>query len=70
MFNTTGQSHSQGIENEKFVIDFLNNMGFYSSPLVHLGGTQNKADAMAGDVSVSIKRKVSLKKGSYFISNP
>lgn len=65
MFNTTGQSHSQGIENEKFVIDFLNNMGFYSSPLVHLGGTQNKADAMAGDVSVSIKRKVSLKKGSY-----
>ena len=65
MFNTTGEVHHGGIDNEMFVIDLLNNKGVYDLPVTHLGGTQNKADAVSGDLGISIKRKKDINKGSY-----
>ena len=64
MFNTTGEVHHGGIDNEMFVIDLLNNKGVYDLPVTHLGGTQNKADAVSGDLGISIKRKKDINKGS------
>ena len=65
MFNTTGEVHHGGIANELKVIDVLNTSGIYNSPVTHKGGTQFKADAYSGDKGISIKRKKSLRVGSY-----
>jgi len=65
MFTTNGEVHHGGIQNELDVIDVLNKANVYATPVVHAGGTQNKADAVAGDIGISIKRKKNLKNGSY-----
>lgn len=65
MFTTTGEVHHGGIQNELDVIDILNEEAIYPVPVEHRGGTQNKADAYAGGVGISIKRKKNLKTGSY-----
>ena len=65
MFKTNGSTHYEGIANEHAVIELLNNRNYYDSPVTHLGGTKNKADAMAGNVPISIKRKKGLANGSF-----
>jgi hypothetical protein len=65
VFTTTGEVHHGGIQNELDVIDVLNKANVYATPVVHAGGTQNKADAYAGEVGISIKRKRDLNNGSY-----
>ena len=65
MFKTNGSTHYEGIANEHAVIELLNNRNYYDSPVTHLGGTKNKADAMAGNVPISIKRKKGLRNGSF-----
>ena len=65
MFKTNGSTHYEGIANEHAVIELLNNRNYYDSPVTHLGGTKNKADAMAGSTPISIKRKKGLRNGSF-----
>jgi len=65
MFKTNGSTHYEGIANEHSVIELLNSRNYYDHPVTHLGGTKNKADAMAGDVPISIKRKKGLRNGSF-----
>jgi hypothetical protein len=65
MFKTNGSTHYEGIANEHSVIELLNSRNYYDHPVTHLGGTKNKADAMAGDVPISIKRKKGLANGSF-----
>ena len=56
-FNNTGSVHYDGIANEKQTIETLNRLGIYSDPVTHRGGTQSKADAVSGNLSISIKQK-------------
>ena len=65
MFKTNGSTHYEGIANEHHVIDILNDRNYFDHPVTHLGGTKNKADAMAGAVPISIKRKKGLSNGSF-----
>ena len=65
MFKTNGSTHYEGIANEHAVIELLNNRNYFDCPVTHLGGTKNKADAMAGNVPISIKRKKGLANGSF-----
>ena len=62
---TDGSVHSGGIINEQRVIDFLNSINYYPEEIKPLGGTQHKADAIAGDKGISIKRKKDARKGSF-----
>ena len=65
MFKTNGSTHYEGIANEHAVIELLNNRNYFDCPVTHLGGTKNKADAMAGSTPISIKRKKGLRNGSF-----
>ena len=65
MYKTNGSTHYEGIANEHAVIELLNNRNYFDCPVTHLGGTKNKADAMAGNVPISIKRKKGLRNGSF-----
>ena len=65
MFKTNGSTHYEGIANEHAVIELLNNRNYFDCPVTHLGGTKNKADAMAGSTPISIKRKKGLANGSF-----
>ena len=65
MYKTNGSTHYEGIANEHAVIELLNNRNYFDCPVTHLGGTKNKADAMAGNVPISIKRKKGLANGSF-----
>ena len=65
MFKTNGSTHYEGIANEHAVIELLNNRNYFDCPVTHLGGTKNKADAMAGEQPISIKRKKGLANGSF-----
>jgi len=65
MFKTDGSVHNSGIKNELDTIAFLNEAGIFKDEVKHLGGTKNKADAMAGNVPISIKHKKGLKNGSF-----
>ena len=65
MFKTNGSTHFEGIANEHAVIELLNNRNYFDCPVTHLGGTKNKADAMAGEQPISIKRKKGLANGSF-----
>ena len=62
---TDGSVHTGGIVNEQRVIDFLNSINYYPEEITPLGGTQHKADAIAGDKGISIKRKKDARKGSF-----
>lgn len=64
-FKTDGSVHHGGIANELQTIDTLNRLGIYTETVTHLGGTQHKADAVAGDRGISIKRKQGAKVGSF-----
>lgn len=64
-FKTDGSVHHGGIANELQTIDTLNRLGIYSETVEHRGGTQQKADAVAGDRGISIKRKQGAKVGSF-----
>ena len=62
---TDGSVHHGGLSNEQRVVDFLNSIGYYPEPVVRLGGTKHKADAVAGDKGISIKRKARASQGSF-----
>lgn len=75
-FTTNGSSHKNGIKNEVRVAKKLQKHGQQLFPSLSnsfqvtlAGGTQNKADIIIEDtacnISVSVKRKESLKTGSY-----
>lgn len=64
-FKTDGSVHTGGIANEKQTIATLNRLGIFADTVEHRGGTQQKADAVAGDRSISIKRKQGTKNGSF-----
>tara|TARA_R100000152_G_C6712531_1_gene139897 strand:- start:55 stop:816 length:762 start_codon:yes stop_codon:yes gene_type:complete len=58
-------THKLGVDNEHLTIKLLNRLEIYPDVVIHLGGTQNKADAIAGDKKISIKHKKSLASGSF-----
>lgn len=64
-FKTDGSVHFGGIKNEIETIATLNALGIYEETVTHLGGTQHKADAVAGDRGISIKRKQGTRVGSF-----
>jgi hypothetical protein len=64
-FKTDGSTHTHGIKNEHDMIAFLNDRGIFSKQVIHLGGTKNKADAIAGDKKISIKHKKGINNGSF-----
>ena len=65
MFKTNGSTHHEGIANEHHCIALLNDRNYFDCPVTHLGGTKHKADAMAGSIPISIKRKKGLANGSF-----
>lgn len=65
MFKTDGSVHHGGVKNENQTISILNELKIYSSPVKKLGGTTQKADAIAGDKKISIKRKEGITNGSF-----
>jgi hypothetical protein len=65
MFKTDGSVHHGGVKNEDVTIKLLNELKLYSNTVEHRGGTQQKADAVAGDTNISIKRKKGIKNGSF-----
>ena len=69
MYPTNGSVHHSGIKTEKDTIKYLNDIKFSSEPLVHLGGTKNKADAIAGEKKYSIKKKNGIRNGSFDFFN-
>jgi len=62
---TDGSVHTGGLSNETRVINFLNSIDYYPEDITPLGGTQHKADAIAGDKGISIKRKKRASQGSF-----
>ncbi|MFZ9277475.1 MAG: hypothetical protein ACO27D_05975, partial [Candidatus Fonsibacter ubiquis] len=64
-FQTNGSVHHSGVANEHDTIALLNEHGVFAETVTHLGGTRNKADAMAGATPISIKHKAGLKNGSF-----
>lgn len=64
-FKTDGSVHHGGIANELQTIATLNSLGIFADEVSHLGGTQHKADAVAGARKISIKRKQGTKVGSF-----
>ena len=65
MFKKDGSVHHEGIENEKNTIEILNKLNIYKDNVEKRGGTKNKEDAVSGHKKISIKRKKSLKIGSF-----
>jgi len=65
MFKTDGSVHHGGVENEKQTIQILNELKIYDSVVEKRGGTTQKADAVAGLKSLSIKRKKGIRNGSF-----
>ena len=64
-FKTDGSTPTHGIKNEHETIAFLNERGIFNEQVTHLGGTKNKADALAGDKKISIKHKKGINNGSF-----
>ena len=65
MFKTDGSVHHGGIKNEDQTITILNELKIYSFTVEKRGGTTQKADAIAGDKKISIKRKEGITNGSF-----
>ena len=65
MFKTDGSAHHGGVKNEDQTIKILNELKIYSNTVEKLGGTKQKADAVAGDKKISIKRKEGIENGSF-----
>ena len=64
-FKTDGSTHTHGVKNEHETIAILNERGIFNEQVTHLGGTKNKADALAGSKKISIKHKKGIKNGSF-----
>lgn len=65
MYKTDGSVHHGGVKNEDKTISILNELKIYSSIVEKRGGTTQKADAVAGDKKISIKRKEGITNGSF-----
>ena len=64
-FKTDGSTHTHGVKNEHETIAILNERGIFNEQVTHLGGTKNKADAIAGSKKISIKHKKGINNGSF-----
>lgn len=64
-YSIDGSVHTGGLSNERRVINFLNSINYYPEEIKPLGGTQHKADAIAGTKGISIKRKKNASQGSF-----
>lgn len=65
MFKTDGSVHHGGVKNEDQTIQILNELKVYDDLVEKRGGTKQKADAVAGDKPISIKRKKGITNGSF-----
>lgn len=65
MFKTDGSVHHSGIKNESNTIEILNELKIYSNVVEKRGGTTTKQDAVAGNKSISIKKKEGIVNGSF-----
>jgi len=65
MFKTDGSVHHGGVKNEDQTVQILNEKQIYSDTVEKRGGTKQKADAVAGNKSISIKRKEGIANGSF-----
>ena len=65
MFKTDGSVHHGGVKNEDQTIEILNEKQIYHETVEKRGGTKQKADAVAGDKKISIKRKKGITNGSF-----
>lgn len=65
MYKTDGSVHHGGVKNEDNTIAILNELKIYSSTVEKRGGTTQKADAVAGDKQIGIKRKEGITNGSF-----
>ena len=65
MFKTDGSVHYGGIKNETDTISLLNELNLYNDIVEKRGGTSQKADAVAGNKNISIKRKKGITNGSF-----
>ena len=64
-YPTDGSTHTHGVKNEHDMIALLNERGIFNEQVTHLGGTKNKADAIAGSKKISIKHKAGINNGSF-----
>lgn len=64
-YKTDGSSHHNGVNNETQTISILNELNIYSSPVMKVGGTQHKEDAIVENTKLSIKRKKGIENGSF-----
>lgn len=65
MFKTDGSVHHGGVKNEEQTVQILNELGIFTELVEKRGGTKQKADAVAGNKSISIKRKKGITNGSF-----
>lgn len=65
MFKTDGSVHHGGVKNEDQTVQILNEKQIYSDTVEKRGGTKQKADAVAGNKPISIKRKEGIANGSF-----
>jgi hypothetical protein len=65
MFKTDGSVHHGGVKNEDQTVQILNEKKIYSDTVEKRGGTKQKADAVAGNKPISIKRKEGIANGSF-----
>ena len=64
-YKTDGSVHHGGVKNEDQTVQILNEKKIYSETVEKRGGTKQKADAVAGNKSISIKRKEGITNGSF-----
>lgn len=64
-YKTDGSVHHGGVKNEDQTVQILNEKKIYGETVEKRGGTKQKADAVAGNKSISIKRKEGITKGSF-----
>lgn len=65
---SSGKSHHEGVKNEHTTIFILNELKIYSEHIIHIGGTQTKADGQVGttiEKLLSLKKKKSIRTGSF-----
>jgi hypothetical protein len=59
------KSHHEGVKNEHTTITILNKLKIYQHPVIHVGGTKTKIDALSGTKKISIKLKTNMSRGSF-----
>jgi len=60
-----GQSHKEGVKNEKFTANVLNKLKIYTEEVILRGGTKHKEDAIADPYHLGFKLKKGTGNGSF-----